>query len=152
MNKFKIIAVLALVLSTTACSDDNYVSQRHPEGEVAEVSDEALDIEGDKANNEEDATNEDNEESEENNQEQAENPDEPREVTDADLEENNSDAVTYTVDSEVNVRLAPSEDSNIITTVNKGASLVKLGESDNWTRVTVNGQTGYIRSDLIKAK
>lgn len=149
MNKFKIIAILALALSVTSCADDNYVSVRHPEGEVAEVTDEALDIEG---NGEEASQSTDEVQNEEDTQEEIQNPEEPREVTDEDLEADNSDSVTYTVDAEVNVRLAPSADSNIITTVNEGVDLVKLGESDGWTRVTVNGQTGYIRSDLIRAK
>lgn len=152
MNKLKFIAVLALVLSTTACADENYVSVRHPEGEVAEVTEDALNTNEtaseDKANNTDEASNSNEEATNEENP----NPDEVREVTDEDLDENNSDNVTYTVDGEVNVRLAPSETSNIITTVGPGTDLVKLGESDNWSRVTVNGQTGYIRSDLIKAK
>lgn len=43
-NKFKIVAILSLILATTACSsDDNYVSVRHPKGEAQqEVTDESL--------------------------------------------------------------------------------------------------------------
>lgn len=143
MNKFKLIAILAFTLAVTGCTDDNYVSVRHPEGEVAEVTDTAL---GDDTMEEEAAEEEVAEENEV-------DEDEVVEVTDEDLEENpEADGVLYTVNGVVNVRLAPSENSNILTTVEAGDDLIKLGDSDNWSRVTVDGQTGYIRSDLLIAR
>ena len=145
MNKrLKTLAVFLLILMTTACAEDKYVSVRHPEdSNVSEVSDSDL-----KENNTED------ENTDENTDENADN-DEASEDTDEDTDENSeesSDGVIYTVEDVVNVRLAPSENSAIITQAEPGQDIIKLGDSDNWTRVSIAGQTGYIRSDLIKEK
>ena len=145
MNKrLKTLTVFLLILMTTACAEDKYVSVRHPEdSNVSEVSDSDLE-----ENNTED------ENTDENTDENADN-DEAIENTDEDTEENSdesSDGVIYTVEDVVNVRLAPSENSAIITQAEPGQDIIKLGDSDNWTRVSIAGQTGYIRSDLIKEK
>ncbi len=145
MNKrLKTLAVFLLILMTTACAEDKYVSVRHPEdSNVSEVSDSDLE-----ENNAED------ENADENTDENADN-DQDSENTDEDTDENSeesSDGVIYTVEDVVNVRLAPSENSAIITQAEPGQDIIKLGDSDNWTRVSIGGQTGYIRSDLIKEK
>ncbi len=139
MNKSKIILALALGLALTGCSDDDYVSKRHPEGEVHEVTDQ--DMEEVASNQEENPADTDN----------------SGQTTDeGQIEETNEeitdDGINYTVEDTVNVRLAPSETSNVITTVEAGDDIIKLGETDNWTRINIDGQTGYIRSDLLKAK
>ncbi|MFO3716604.1 MULTISPECIES: SH3 domain-containing protein [Anaerococcus] len=136
MNKRKLLLALTLTLALTGCSDDNYVSKRHPEGEVREVTEEDM-------------------------QEQSENPEETQtdsqDTEDTSNEENQpeeavDDGINYTVENTVNVRVAPSETSNVMTTVEAGDDILKLGESDNWTRISIDGQTGYIRSDLLVAK
>lgn len=136
MNKKKLLLALSLTLALTACSDDNYVSKRHPEGEVREVTEE--DMEVDNSQTTDDQASESTEEETEANQTQDE------EVVD--------DGINYTVENTVNVRVAPSETSNVMTTVEAGDDILKLGESDNWTRISIDGQTGYIRSDLLVAK
>lgn len=136
MNKRKLLLALTLTLALTGCSDDNYVSKRHPEGEVREVTEEDM-------------------------QEQSENPEETQtdsqDTEDTTNEEDQTeeavdDGINYTVENTVNVRVAPSETSNVMTTVEAGDDILKLGESDNWTRISIDGQTGYIRSDLLVAK
>lgn len=136
MNKKKLLLALSLTLALTACSDDNYVSKRHPEGEVREVTEEDMQV--DNSQTTDDQTSESTEEQTEANQTQDE------EVVD--------DGINYTVENTVNVRVAPSETSNVMTTVEAGDDILKLGESDNWTRISIDGQTGYIRSDLLVAK
>lgn len=71
--------------------------------------------------------------------------------TDSDSSDS-GDGVMYTVENVVNVRIAPSESSNVMTTVEAGDEILKLGESDDWSRISIDGQTGYIRSDLLVAK
>lgn len=128
---------------TTACAEDKYVSVRHPEdSNVSEVSDSDLEENNTDSENVDETTDENNTE------EASENTDEN---TDENSEES-SDGVIYTVEDVVNVRLAPSENSAIITQAEPGQDIIKLGDSDNWTRVSIGGQTGYIRSDLIKEK
>lgn len=144
MNKrLKSLAVFLLILMTTACAEDKYVSVRHPEdSNVSEVTDSDLE------ENNTDSENTDETTDEINTEESSENTDED---TDENSEES-SDGVIYTVEDVVNVRLAPSENSAIITQAEPGQDIIKLGDSDNWTRVSISGQTGYIRSDLIKEK
>lgn len=133
MNKVKLLLILLLAISMTGCTEDRYVSVRHPEEtETSQVNEKDLD------ENKDDDTDK-KEETETSDQDKKEN-------------EESSDGVIYTVNDLVNVRVAPSETSEILTTVNAGDEIIKLGESDNWTRVSVNGQTGYIRSDLLKEK
>lgn len=133
MNKVKFLLILLLAISTTGCTEDRYVSVRHPEEtETSQENDKDLDENKDSDTDKKEET----------------------ETADQDKKENeeSSDGVIYTVDDLVNVRVAPSETSEILTTVNAEDEIIKLGESDNWTRVSVNGQTGYIRSDLLKEK
>ncbi|MFO3665367.1 SH3 domain-containing protein [Anaerococcus sp. Marseille-Q5996] len=143
MNKIKLITGLALTLALTGCTDDNYTSVRHPEGEAQTVTDESLE----ENNGEQTAENQ--------NPDQAEGQDQGTEEN-QEIEENQEevtdDGINYTVENVVNVRVAPSENSNVMTTVNPGDDILKLGESDNWSRISIDGQTGYIRTDLLKAK
>lgn len=143
MNKIKLITGLALTLALTGCTDDNYTSVRHPEGEAQTVTDESLE----ENNGEQTAENQNPDQAEGQDQGTEENQDiveNQEEVTD--------DGINYTVENVVNVRVAPSENSNVMTTVNPGDDILKLGESDNWSRISIDGQTGYIRTDLLKAK
>lgn len=133
MNKVKLLLILLLAISTTGCTEDRYVSVRHPE-ETETIQENEKDLD----ENKDDDTDK-KEETETSDQDKKEN-------------EESSDGVIYTVNDLVNVRVAPSETSEILTTVNAGDEIIKLGESDNWTRVSINGQTGYIRSDLLKEK
>lgn len=143
MNKIKLITGLALTLALTGCTDDNYTSVRHPESEAQTVTDESLE----ENNGEQTAENQ--------NPDQAEGQDQGTEEN-QEIEENQEevtdDGINYTVENVVNVRVAPSENSNVMTTVNPGDDILKLGESDNWSRISIDGQTGYIRTDLLKAK
>lgn len=133
MNKVKFLLILLLAISTTGCTEDRYVSVRHPEEtETSQENEKDLD---------------DNKDSDTDKKEEAETADQDKKEN-----EESSDGVIYTVDDLVNVRVAPSETSEILTTVNAEDEIIKLGESDNWTRVSINGQTGYIRSDLLKEK
>lgn len=148
MSKNKLIIALAMGLLLTGCTDDKYVSVRHPEGENVEISDSALDP----ISEEEGASEETNTETEETTEEPEESQEpEKVEVTDEMLEEP-SDDVIFAVTGEVNVRMAPSENSGIIGQARPGDEIIKLGDTDNWSRVTVNGLTGYIRSDLLTTK
>ena len=60
------------------------------------------------------------------------------------------DGVNYEVEDVVNIRLYPTEDSDIVGEAHPGDEILFLVESDGWSRVTVNGVSGYIRNDLLK--
>ena len=49
-----------------------------------------------------------------------------------------------------NVRKSPSTDGELLGKVDIDVKLKKLGTKGDWTRVKFQGQTGYIKSDLLK--
>ena len=49
-----------------------------------------------------------------------------------------------------NVRAKASKDAEVLGKVDIGVKLKKLGTSGEWTKVKFQGQTGYIKSDLLK--
>jgi hypothetical protein len=48
------------------------------------------------------------------------------------------------------VRKEPSTDAEVLGTVNVGVKLNKLGTEGDWTKVEFQGETGYIKSSLLK--
>ena len=136
MKKIKVLMILALSLVMASCANDTYESKRHPEAnEESQVTDKAED------------TNE--ESTEEENTKENEKADMPEEKE----EDKNSDVmagVDYQVEDIVNIRLDPTTDSEIVGEAHPGDEILVLLEKDGWSRVSVNGQAGYIKSDLLK--
>lgn len=131
MKKISAILALGLILSLTGCKDEPYTSVRHPENSGTEVADVVKP----------------SEESDENPENTGDTEDE-KEITDQ-VREEITDGVEFRVEDTVNMRLAPSVNSAIVAEVGPDDEILNLGETEGWTRVTVNGKTGYIRSDLL---
>lgn len=51
----------------------------------------------------------------------------------------------------VNLRSGPGTDSDIIGGFNAGDPVTVTGETNGWYQVSANGETGYIRKDLLSA-
>ena len=134
MKKITAILALALCFALTGCMDDNYVSVRHPE------------------NNEPVESVEEEAKVDENNEEDIENQDQNEEEVTEKVREELEEGVEIRVTDTVNMRLAPSQDSAVVAEVGPDDEILNLGETEGWTRVTVNGKTGYIRSDLLIKK
>ena len=61
-----------------------------------------------------------------------------------------SGGATFRTTSGVNVRSAASTDSSVVATVTAGTSVeVTQHDPAGWSRVTVNGSSGFIRSDFL---
>ena len=135
MKKISAILALGLILSLTGCKDDLYTSVRHPENSGTEVADEVKPSE---------STDENKKEEENSDQRKVGE----KEISDQ-VKEEIADGVEFRVEDTVNMRLAPSENSAIVAEVGPDDEILNLGETEGWTRVTVNGKTGYIRSDLL---
>ena len=131
MKKIKVLMILALSLVMASCANDTYESKRHPEAnEESQVTDKA-------------------EDTDEENTKENEKSDMPEEKE----EDKNSDVmagVDYEVEDVVNIRLDPTTDSEIVGEAHPGDEILVLLEKDGWSRVSVNGQAGYIKSDLLK--
>lgn len=135
MKKIRLLMILALSLSLASCANDTYESKRHPEAnEETQVTEKAQDT------NEEKVDEENSEE----------------EITEAPEEETKDETsdvmagVDYEVEDIVNIRLDPTTDSEIVGEAHPGDEILVLLEKDGWSRVSVNGQAGYIKSDLLK--
>ena len=51
----------------------------------------------------------------------------------------------------VNVRSGPGTDTNVIGGFSAGDVVTVTGETNGWYQVSINGETGYIRKDLLSA-
>lgn len=93
----------------------------------------------------------DNTEKEETKQETTENKEEATktEETSKKEETTNTTKTGYINVDTVNVRKEKSTTSEILTNANKNVAVQILGEEDNWTKVKINGITGYIASKYI---
>lgn len=59
---------------------------------------------------------------------------------------------TLCANDDVNIRLAPGTDSDIIGSLAKGQSVTVTGETSGWFQVNIAGNTGYIRKDFLVNK
>lgn len=138
MKKIKVLMILALSLVMASCSNDTYQSKRHPDAnEESQVSQKAEDT-----NIEEDT--------EEENTEVNDQGETPKDKTEKDGSSDVMAGVDYQVEDIVNIRLDPTTDSEIVGEAHPGDEILVLLEKDGWSRVSVNGQAGYIKSDLLK--
>ena len=145
MKKNKILLILGLTIVLASCSNDDYVSKRHPEGEnetqVSEVENTEKKEDNATEETKEDANKEENKDEETSSEEKTD---------EESSEDPTMDGVNYEVEDVVNIRLYPTEDSDIVGEAHPGDEILFLVESDGWSRVTVNGVSGYIRNDLLK--
>lgn len=58
---------------------------------------------------------------------------------------------TYYTTSDVNFRLQPDTDSNVISTLGSGQAVTVVGETDNWFVVSANGVTGYVSKSYVSS-
>lgn len=136
MKKIKVLMILALSLGLASCASDTYQSKRHPDAnEESQVSQKA-----------EDTSKESTDEENTKENEKADKPEEKEEDKNSDV----MAGVDYQVEDVVNIRLDPTTDSEIVGEAHPGDEILVLLEKDGWSRVSVNGQAGYIKSDLLK--
>lgn len=92
----------------------------------------------------------DNTEKEETKQDDTENKEETKQEETSKKEETTNTTKTGYINVDiVNVRKEKSTTSAILTNANKNVAVQILGEEDNWTKVKINGITGYIASKYI---
>lgn len=133
MKKIKVLMILALSLGLASCANDTYESKRHPE-----------------ANEESQLTENAEDTNKEENIEENEMVETPEDETEEDETSDVMAGVDYQVEDIVNIRLDPTTDSEIVGEAHPGDEILVLLEKDGWSRVSVNGQAGYIKSDLLK--
>ena len=70
----------------------------------------------------------------------------------AEMKFTDMEPVTVSTTANVNVRLAPSTDAEIFTTVPRGTIYEKNGEGEGWSRIAIDGQCYYIKSDYLRER
>ena len=57
--------------------------------------------------------------------------------------------ILSTNDAPVNMRTAPSKDSELLRTLETGTKVTSLGENGNWTQIRVDGEEGYVMTIFV---
>lgn len=133
MKKIKVLMLLCLSLILASCSNDTYVSKRHPE-----------------ENNKTELTEKSKDEKDKDSEETKETKEAKNEKDKGDEDSDVMAGVNYQVEDVVNMRSEPSTDSEIVGEAHPGDEILVLLEKDGWSRVSIKGQAGYIKSDLLK--
>ena len=60
--------------------------------------------------------------------------------------------ITGYTTANVNVRLAPSTEGEILQKASRGTVYEKDGEGDGWSRISIEGKSYYIKSDYLREK
>ena len=60
--------------------------------------------------------------------------------------------ITVYTTANVNVRLAPSTEGEILQKASRGTVYEKDGEGDGWSRISIEGKSYYIKSDYLREK
>ena len=153
--KKKILLILALSLTLSACKKDEYVSQRHPDENKKSNPISASVNYKDKNNNETEKENppsdtqkgslEKVENEKSNSNEQNENEQNPK-------EENNQENAqgTFTVKDISNIRRDMDTESEIVATVQPGVEIQRTEISGEWSKVSYGEYEGYILTELLE--
>lgn len=159
--KKKLILILSLGLVLSACQNEDYQSQRHPEAndksqveanvkytenkKSNDLSDAGLKKENSSEDKNSDEKNSSNLESNENNKENTENTEEntqPRQNTE------NVEG-TYTVENITNIRENTSTDSDVVAQILPGNTVTRTEVNGEWSKVSFESYEGYILTELL---
>ncbi|MDU6791291.1 MAG: SH3 domain-containing protein [Anaerococcus sp.] len=152
--KKKILLILALSLGLSACSKEEYISQRHPEeNKQSSPVSAKIDFKEKKSNdNFSNASlknidqNEDNKDDEKLNKEVKED-----KKKENDEEKNPQEAYgIFTVGDISNIRREMNTDSEIVATIQPGTQVERSEIVGEWSKVSYGEYEGYILTELLE--
>lgn len=152
--KKKILLILALSLSLSACSKEEYISQRHPEeNKQSNPVSAKIDFKEKESNdNFSNASlknidqNEDNKDDEKLNKEVKKDKKKKN-----DEEENPQEAYgIFTVGDISNIRREMNTDSEIVATIQPGTQIERTEIVGEWSKVSYGEYEGYILTELLE--
>lgn len=152
--KKKILLILALSLGLSACSKEEYISQRHPEeNKQSSPVSAKIDFKEKKSNdNFSNASlknidqNEDNKDDEKLNKEVKED-----KKKENDEEKNPQEAYgIFTVGDISNIRREMNTDSEIVATIQPGTQIERTEIVGEWSKVSYGEYEGYILTELLE--
>ncbi|MDU5913909.1 MAG: SH3 domain-containing protein [Anaerococcus vaginalis] len=151
--KKKILLILALSLSLTACSKEKYISQRHPEdNKQSNPVSTKIDIKEKKSNdNASNASLKTVEKKEDNKKETKENKENKNTTENKNTQENPQQAYgVFTVGDISNIRREMNTDSEIVATIQPGTQIERTEIVGEWSKVSYGEYEGYILTELLE--
>lgn len=148
--KKKILLILALSLSLTACSKEKYISQRHPEdNKQSNPVSTKIDIKEKKSNdNASNASLKTVEKKEDNKKDTKEN---NSTTENKNTQENPQQAYgVFTVGDISNIRREMNTDSEIVATIQPGTQVERSEIVGEWSKVSYGEYEGYILTELLE--
>lgn len=148
--KKKILLILALSLSLTACSKEKYISQRHPEdNKQSNPVSTKIDIKEKKSNdNASNASLKTVEKKEDNKKDTKEN---NSTTENKNTQENPQQAYgVFTVGDISNIRREMDTDSEIVATIQPGTQVERSEIVGEWSKVSYGEYEGYILTELLE--
>lgn len=146
----KILLILALSLSLTACSKEKYISQRHPEdNKQSNPVSTKIDIKEKKSNdNASNASLKTVEKKEDNKKDTKEN---NSTTENKNTQENPQQAYgVFTVGDISNIRREMDTDSEIVATIQPGTQVERSEIVGEWSKVSYGEYEGYILTELLE--
>ncbi|WP_236786749.1 SH3 domain-containing protein [Anaerococcus ihuae] len=148
--KKKILLILALSLGLSACSKEEYISQRHPEeNKQSNPVSTKIDIKEKKSNdNASNASLKTVEKKEDNKKDTKEN---NSTTENKNTQENPQEAYgIFTVGDISNIRREMNTDSEIVATIQPGTQIERSEIVGEWSKVSYGEYEGYILTELLE--
>lgn len=149
--KKKILLILALSLTLSACSKEEYVSQRHSEeNKVSNTV--SSDVKNKSKNESNENLSSENEKNQQNTEENKENK-EKKDKKDKKKENKSETKQAYgmfTVGDISNIRREMSTDSEIVATIQPGTQVERTETIGEWSKVSYGEYEGYILTELLE--
>lgn len=151
--KKKILLILALSLGLSACSKEEYISQRHPEeNKQSSPVSAKIDFKEKKSNdNASNASLKTVEKKEDNKKDTKENKENNNTTENKNTQENPQEAYgIFTVGDISNIRREMNTDSEIVATIQPGTQVERSEIVGEWSKVSYGEYEGYILTELLE--
>lgn len=151
--KKKILLILALSLGLSACSKEEYISQRHPEEnkQSSPVSAKIDFKEKESNDNASNASLKTVEKKEDNKKDTKENKENNNTTENKNTQENPQEAYgIFTVGDISNIRREMNTDSEIVATIQPGTQIERTEIVGEWSKVSYGEYEGYILTELLE--
>lgn len=151
--KKKILLILALSLGLSACSKEEYISQRHPEeNKQSSPVSAKIDFKEKKSNdNASNASLKTVEKKEDNKKDTKENKENNNTTENKNTQENPQEAYgIFTVGDISNIRREMNTDSEIVATIQPGTQIERSEIVGEWSKVSYGEYEGYILTELLE--
>lgn len=155
--KKKILLILALSLTLSACKKDQYVSQRHPDENKSNPVSTSVSYQEEKnkenkivSSDSKKASLEKVDDKNKSNEKKEDKKEAKKEEKTEDKDKEVKEAVgTFTVKDISNIRRETNEESEIVATIQPGVEVERSEIDGKWSKVSYDQYQGYILTELL---